>query len=258
MSYDIARFATFTGMMPGDATYDVNDLRQLWVYCRGDREQLEELASYTPFELQGDIFVIGVADFSSGPGWVDASVILPIVFDGRAGGTYFFEYEDQHASVAMGREAWGYPKALAKVEWVEDADGIRTRVDDYDANVFSIEVDLDGSVDPSAWDGVRIYPQFQVRAVPEQAGSGFESLEVITRDPSADYVAKERRLGRARVSIGRVDIANGILRGEALRVLEVLGAELLVGDYHSTAANGVPRVVADLLTPARHERETSR
>lgn len=247
MTYDMAAFARFTGMMPGDSTYAVTDLRQLWVYCRGDRAQLERLAGYTPFALQSDLFVLGVADFSSGPGWADASVILPISFDGRPGGTYFFEYEDQHSSVAMGREAWGYPKALALVEWEEDAAGIRTRVRDYDTEVFSIEVDFDGTVDDSAWAGIRLYPQFQVRAVPEQAGPGFESLDVITRDPSVDYVPKDRMLGRARVSIGKVDIANDLLRGEQLRLLEVLGAELLVGDYRSTPENGVPRVVAGLL-----------
>lgn len=247
MGYDIESFIRFTGMMPGDSTYDVEDLRQLWVFCRGDREQLEHLIAHTPFDLQDDVFVLGIADFSSGPGWVDASLVLPISFEGRKGGTYFFEYEDQHTSVAMGRETWGYPKALARVEWDETATGIRGRVHDYDIDVFSVDVEFDETVDASAWSHLEIYPQFQVRAVPQQAGPGFDSLDVITRDPSADYVAKELLLGRAEVEIGAVDIANDILGGERLKVLEVLGAELRVGDYHSTAENGVPRIVAGLV-----------
>lgn len=247
MTYDIASFKKFTGSMPGNSTYEVRDLRQLWVFCRGDREQLERLASYTPFELQSDVFVLGVADFSSGPGWFDASLVLPVTFEGRPGGTYFFEYEDQHDSVAMGREAWGYPKALARVEWREDVGGISTRVYDYDTEVFSVEVDFDETVDDSGWRDLAIYPQYQVRAVPQQAGPSFESLDVLTRDPSRDWVAKERLFGRAEVRIGQVDIANGILGGDRLEVVEVLGAELRVGDYFSTAENGVPRKVASLL-----------
>lgn len=118
---------------------------------------------------------------------------------------------------------------------------------DYDTEVFRVEVSFDDSVDASAWEHLRIYPQYQVRAVPQAAGSGFDVLDVITRDPSADEIRKQTILGRAEVSIGRVDIANGVLGGEPLKVVEVLGAELRVGDYRSTAENGVPRVVRSLL-----------
>ncbi|WP_162903759.1 acetoacetate decarboxylase family protein [Leucobacter sp. wl10] len=247
MAYRIESFKRFTGSMPGNSTYEVRDLRQLWVFCRGDRDQLARLASYTPFEPRSDVFVLGVADFSSGPGWFDASLVLPVTFRGEVGGSYFFEYEDQHDSVAMGREAWGYPKALARVEWQEDAHGISTRVYDYDTDVFSIEVDFDSTVDDSAWRHLAIYPQYQVRAVPQQAGSSFDSLDVLSRDPSRDWVAKDRLLGRAEVKIGRLDLTNGILDGERLEVVEVLGAELCIGDYYSTAENGVPRKIASLL-----------
>lgn len=247
MTYDVNRFAEFTGMMPGDSEYEVDDLRQLWVYCRGDRAQLQRMAGYLPFDLQDDIFVLGVGDFSRGPGWADASVVLPIHFEGSRGGTYYFEYEDQHTSVAMGRETWGYPKAFARVEWEEDAEGIRTRVYDYDTEVFSIAAAFDEHVDDTAWSHLEIYPQYQVRAVPEKNGPGFDLLDVVTRDPSVDYTAKGRLLARAEVAMGKVDIANGILRGEQLQVREVLGAELCVGDYRSTAENGVPRVVRSLI-----------
>ncbi|MGO3226126.1 MAG: acetoacetate decarboxylase family protein [Agrococcus casei] len=247
MTYDIRRFAEYTGQMPGDSTYEVENLEQLWVYCRGNSTQLQHLVGYLPFELQDDVFVLGVGDYSTGPGWMDASVLLPVAFEGQTGGTYLFEYEDQHASVAMGREAWGYPKAFARVDMLRVDNRVSARVKDYDQHVFGVEATLDNSVDDSAWSHLSLYPQFQVRAVPEKNGPGFDSFDVVSRDPSVDYVAKSRRTGTADVSIGRIDIANGILGGEPLEVVTVLGAELLVGDYKSTAANGVPRVVKSFL-----------
>lgn len=249
MSYDIDAFQRYTGLMPGDSTYAVDDLRQLWVFCRGDRAQLEKMAGYTPFTLQDDIFVLGVGDFSSGPGWADASIVLPIVHEGVPGGTFFYEYEDQHTSVAMGRETWGYPKAYTRIECHESETEFTARVSDYDTEVFSVRFTPDDSIEDAAWRHIEIYPQMQVRAVPQPAGPGFDILDVVSRDPSRDYVPRERRLGRAEVEIGTVDIANGLLQGEPLRVVEVLGAELRIGDYRSTAANGVPRIVTDLLRP---------
>lgn len=247
MTYDLARFSRFTGMIPGNSTYRVDGIRQLWIYCRGDRHQLEHLVGHLPFELQDDIVVLGAADFSSGPGWTDASVVLPITFEGRAGGTYCFEYEDQHTSVAMGRETWGYPKALARMTWTEDESGIHVRVADYDTEVFGADVVLDDAVDDSAWSHVSLYPQYQVRAVPQKNGPGFDSVDVVSRDPSVDEVVHRRLLGRARVSIGTVDIANRILGGRRLDLVDVLGAELRISDYRSTAENGVPRTVKHLI-----------
>ncbi|MGP9722476.1 acetoacetate decarboxylase family protein [Corynebacterium sp. AOP40-9SA-29] len=247
MSYQINNLLTYTGMMPGNSTYSVKDLHQLWVYCRGDRAQLERLSGFLPFELQDDIFILGVGDFSDGPGWADASIILPITFNGEKGGTYYFEYEDQHASVAMGRETWGYPKAFARVEYAETTEGIHAEVTDYDTEVFSVDVTFDDSVRDEKWDHLAIYPQYQVRGVPQKNGSSFDILDVVSRDPSVDYIPKSRRLGQAKVTIGKVDIANNILDGEKLEVLEVLGAELQIGDYHSTTANGIPHVVESLI-----------
>lgn len=247
MTYDIKTFFKYTGVIPGNGTYEVDDLHQLWVFCRGDRAQLEKMVGYTPFELQDDIFVLGVGDFAKGTGWADASLVMPITFEGRAGGNYYFEYEDQHASVASGREVWGYPKALAHIDWDESETGVRTRVYDYDTEVFSIEVEYDDAVDDSAWRHLEIYPQYQVRSAPQLRGDSFDLFEVVSRDPSVDYTPKQRLLGRAKVEIGKIDIANGILEGEPLRIVEVLGAEMRIGDYKSTPENGVPHVVKKLI-----------
>ncbi len=243
MTYDIRSFFKFTGVLPGDVTYAVPELHQFWVFCRGDKEQMARMIAPTPFGLQDDIFVIGVGDFSKGTGWADACLLMPVTFDGAPGGNYYFEYEDQHASVASGREVWGYPKALAKIDWKEDDKGVRVRVHDYDTEVFSVAIDYDDTVDASQWSHLSIYPQYQVRAVPEVAGSGFSIFDVVTRDPSRDYTPHRTILGRASVDIGKVDLANGILGGEKLIIRDVLGAEMRIGDYKSTAENGVPKVV---------------
>jgi len=248
MRYDIQEFFKFTGLYPGNITYEVPQLQQIWVYCRGDKNQLAQMIAPTPFTLQDDIFVLGVGDFSKGTGWADASLVLPIIFDGQPGGNYYFEYEDQHASVASGREVWGYPKVLAHIDWTNRPDGIDIKVYDYDTLIFSLKLDYGDGGNATAWEHLALYPQYQVRAVPEIAGSGFAIMDVITRDPSRDYSPHRTLLARAEIDIGKVDLSNNILGAERLQILEILGAEIRIGDYRSTATNGVPQKVRSLLS----------
>jgi len=247
MHYDIREFFKFSGLYPGNVTYEVPQLQQIWIYCRGERSQLAQMMAPTPFTLQDDIFVIGVGDFSKGTGWADASIVLPILFDGKAGGNYYFEYEDQHASVASGREVWGYSKALAKIDWINRENGIDVKVHDYEQLVFSFTLDYEDDLDCSNWAHLALYPQYQVRAVPEIAGPSFAILDVVTRDPSLDYTPHRTLLARAKVEMGKVDLTNNILGGEKLKLLEILGAEVRIGDYRSTLAHGVPQRVRSLL-----------
>ncbi|MGB4778484.1 acetoacetate decarboxylase family protein [Microbacterium sp.] len=178
---------------------------------------------------------------------MDAAVVLPVSFEGQMGGTFFYEYEDNHLSVSMGREAWGYPKAYAKCDMIQTEKGVRARVWDYETNVFSVDVTFCDTVDDGAWADVQLYPQLQTRFATQLAGPGFSLLEVVSRDPSVDYVAKQRFVGRAEVEIGRLDLTNRILDGGGFEIKEVLGAELRIGDYRSTPENGVPKVVRKLV-----------
>lgn len=243
--YDPLKFWNFLRFGPGNVTYACPGLKTLSVYCRGERAQMEQLLEPLPFELADDRFVVSIADFgnNSGRTYYDAAIILPVRYGDHVGGTYYFEYEDKHTTVAGGRELWGYPKHFARIELEETANGFRGKTSLYDDVMFEIAVDFDASVSREAWADLRLFPHYQVRAVPEVNGPGFQSFDIISRNTVKDYKLTERKVGRGSVSLGPT-IAAG---DERLRVVEVLGAEYSIGDFASTPENDVPTVVASLI-----------
>ena len=240
--YDPLAFWNFLRFGPGNVTYACPSLKTLSVYCRGDRGEMERLLDPLPFELADDRFVVSIADFgnNSGRTYYDAAIILPIRYGEHVGGTYYFEYEDKHTTVAGGRELWGYPKHFARIELEAASVGAHGKASLYDELMFEVGIDFDPAVDRDAWADLRLFPHYQVRAVPEVNGPGFQSFDIISRNTSKDYKLTERKIGRGRVSLGPA-IAAG------LRVEEVLGAEYTVGDFASTQENGVPTIVASLI-----------
>ncbi len=244
-TYDPNSFFQFLGYGTGDHTYDCPGLRGLSVYCRGDRAQLEKLLEPLPFELADDRFVVSIADFAnnSTTSYYDAAVILSVRYGDTVGGTYYYEWEDKHTTVAAGRELWGYPKHFAKIALDEDSAGLVGRVSLEGDTSMEVEVTFDESVTGEAWSGFSIYPHLQVRAVPEVNGPSFQSFDIISRNTAKDFELTSRRYGRAVVKFGP-DITAG---GEPLTIVETLGAEYAVGDFHATRENGTPTIVASLV-----------
>ncbi|WP_162903758.1 acetoacetate decarboxylase family protein [Leucobacter sp. wl10] len=249
--FEPARFFRFLGFDSGDQQYSCPDLKTLNVYCRGDEAQLERLISHTPLHLEGDIFVVTVADFENCTmtrgRYFDSGIIIPVSYGEEKGGTYFFEFEDEHWSTATGRELWGYPKRYAKISLEQDETGARGRTWHYETALLDGSVEFDDAVTNEAWSHLAFAPNIQVRAVPEFDGDSYSHFDVIKRNTVANFVTKERRYGHGSVSLGPVDIGSGVLDGRPLEVVEVLGAEYTVGDFASTAENGTPVTLGSLV-----------
>jgi acetoacetate decarboxylase len=244
-SYDPLKFWKFLNFGPGNTTYSCPGLKTLTVYCRGEGAQLRAFLDPTPFELADDRFAISIADFgnNSGKTYYDAAVIFAVRYGEHVGGSYYFEYEDKHSTVAGGRELWGYPKHFAKISLSESGDGIRGAATLEGDAVFEIGIAFDKSVNRAAWQDLRLFPHYQVRAVPQVNGAGFQSFDIVSRNTSKDYKLTERKVGRGEARLGST-VSFG---GEKLRILEVLGAEYTVGDFASTHENGVPTIIASLI-----------
>jgi len=243
--YNPLDFFKFLNFGPGDRTYRCLDLKTLTVTCRGDAEQLRAMLAPTPFELADDRFVVSIADFRNialRP-YFDAAIILAVQYGEHRGGTYYFEYEDNHATVAGGRELWGYPKHFAKISLEEHDDKVHGKVWLEGETIF--EITLADGVE-SALDTVsdlQLYPHLQVRAVPQANGPGFQSFEILSRNTSKDYRPKLRRNGKGSIFLGNAVTFDGA----PLRVREILEAEYTVGDFYASAENGTPKIVAKLI-----------
>ena len=243
-NYDPTSFFEFLKYRPANLPYFCPDQKGLTVFCRGRREQLEEILEPTPFELVDDRFAVVVTDFRNNSSYPyhDAGILLAVRFGDTVGGSFLFEFEDQHFTVASGREKWGYPKVYAHAGLDADDTAARGRVFLGDDVHLDISVDLTAEADPSAWQDLALYPHLQIRAVPEFDGPGFESFQVLSRDTSADYTLTSRHIGPATVELG--DAVS--FRGKRLDVLEVLGGEYKVGDFAATEENTKPTLLADL------------
>ncbi|MFT4193705.1 acetoacetate decarboxylase family protein [Ottowia sp.] len=242
--YDINSFFKFLNYGPGDRTYQCPDLKTLSVTCRGDAAQLKAMLEPTPFELADDRFVVSVADFSNvGPrNFFDAAVILAVRYGDQKGGNYYFEYEDNQATIAGGRELWGYPKHFAMISLEEKDGNARARAWREGETIF--EIAMEGGVEEAAKPSdLQLYPHLQVRAVPQANGPSFQSFEILSRNTVKDYQPKLRKAGKGSVTLGKA-VSFG---GTPLKVVEVLGAEYTVGDFYATAENGTPKIVANLV-----------
>ncbi|MBX3598820.1 MAG: acetoacetate decarboxylase family protein [Rhizobiaceae bacterium] len=244
-NYDVNRFFEYLGYYPSNYTPTCPGLRSLSVYVRGDRKQLEELLDPTPFILNDDRFVISVADFSNQSHFTffDAAVLLPVRFGDVEGSTYYFEWEDDHQTVASGREKWGYPKKFGNISLQDDEFGARGDVSLNGETMFRIAVDFDDTTDNSAWQDYKVYPHLQARAVSEIYGPSFSAFDIIKRDTSKDFERISKRFGKATVELGS---AIGI-KGKKLDILEVLGGEYSVGNFKSTRENGFAQVIGSLV-----------
>lgn len=244
-NYNINSFFEFLGYYPSNYTPTCPGMRSLSIYVKGVRSELQKLLEPTPFLLADDRFVISIADFSNHShfSYYDAAILLPVSINGVQGSTYYFEYEDNHETVASGREKWGYPKKFAHISLQEQADSVRGEVSLGGESIFSVDFTFDDGVSNAAWEDYQVYPHLQVRAISEVSGPSFTQFDVIARDTSKDYELISRRFGSAAVQLGE-QIG---LDGQALTVAEVLGGEFSIGNFSATLENGQARIITSLI-----------
>ena len=217
---------------PGNAT--------LSVFCRVEKTLLERYLAPTPFEPAGDVIVVYASDFSNcdKTPFMDAGIIVPITFEGTVGATYLFEYEDNDAAIAAGRDLWGYPKKFGEIELTVDGEKAHARVVRRGAEILSIHADFSSE---TAFDTVKTAPHFHMHVQPGPDGKVL-SRRVIRRDTSPDFQLTSSRKGTARVALSS---ASGDPLGEFMPQ-EILGAVLTRGDFYATEANGWGRTVSTL------------
>lgn len=244
-TYDPRSYFSILGYQPGSEGYTCPGLRTLAVYCVGDAQQLEKALQPTPFTLASDRFMVSVADFgncSMGP-FYDAGVVIPVTYKGHSGGHYLLEWEDQSWSIALGRELWGYPKRFADIHLDDTETSAHARVELRAEPLVDLHVSFDDSVTPQAWSDVSVFPHLLARATGQPGGDSFDRFDIIRRDTSADFELLERHTGTGSVSFG----AGASHQDGPLTVVDVLGAEYTVGNYHASKENGIPTVIDSLV-----------
>jgi len=224
--------------------YEARDQRMVYAVCRGDEAAIRALLEPTPFDWTGDDrFVVSVVDFTTNAKcpFFDAAIVVPVTFRGQPGGHYIFEYEDNDAAIAAGRELWGYPKKYARCGIDRLTDGtVVGWAERHGRRNIEIRVWPDDTT-PVPVRPVTL-PHLNVRTIPAPDGPGVSLRQVIGRDTSPDLVMKSELAGRAEVTLRPVPRCPLDL----LAPREVLGGVHAVADFFATEENGWGWVVADL------------
>lgn len=217
--------------------YDCPDNATLSVLCRGDRALLERYLAPVPYAPLDDRFVVYASDFSNCGKcqFMDAGIIIPVIFEGRPGATYLFEYEDNDSAIAAGRDLWGYPKKYADITLDRNGDRATARVTRKGTDILTIEADFGTE---TAFDMPKLAPHFNMHVQPGPDGKVL-SRRIIERDTSPDFQLKSSAKGRATVTLASLEHDP---LGE-FTPLEILGAQLTVGDFFATEENGWGRTV---------------
>ncbi len=214
--------------------------RSLNAVCQGDPEVLKAYLANTPFTLADDRFLVYVSDFTNCDKipFMDAGVVIPVEFEGRTGGYFLFEYEDNDAAIAAGRDLWGYPKKYGDILLEERGDRVTASVTRKGVPLITINCTLDGAPAPA----LKTTPHLNIHVQPAPDG-GILNKRVIARDTSPDFQLTSNRSGSATVSLG--SIATDPLT--PLQPLALLGASYVIGDFFATETNGWGKTIATLV-----------
>lgn len=206
--------------------------RSLNVYCRVERGVLDAYLAPTPFEATGDVILVYISDFTACDKipFMDAGIVVPVSYMDKTGGYFLFEYEDEDAAIAAGRDLWGYPKKFGAIDLVEHASGVSGTVTRKDTPIISLDCTF---ADDIAFSRPATTPHLNIHVQPGPDGK-ILSRRIIERDTSPDFKLIRERKGSATVALR--SLSTDPLAEFA--PFEVLGATYVVGDFYATEANG--------------------
>lgn len=223
--------------------YECPDNRTLFALCRGNAEQIQQFLEYTPFEYVDNRLLISISDFSNcnKVPFMDCAIVVPVKYQDQYGGYYLFEYEDNDAAIAAGRDLWGYPKKYAHIQLEEDDGVIKGIAKRANQTIIEIECNLNQPI--PAFAQPQVTPHLNLRAIPKPDGPGIEKLQVIARDTSPDFEKHSEQYGQTTVRIKGLS-TDPIDR---LEPFEVIGGGLTIGHFYATEENGWGKVLDNLM-----------
>lgn len=173
-------------LYPEDGAYGSSDYESIAVLLKVEEAAVRQLLSVTPFEPVGpyvwaELMVLrhsyGIVPYSGG------GIVIPASYKGTVGGYYAFCYVDTDDSLALGREAYGYPKKYAKAVF-QRTGRAATAAFRRDNAVLELSVVLDkepGRLIPE----VPRYPHLLLQTIPTADHRDALFTRVLARDTSA-------------------------------------------------------------------------
>ncbi|ASN04281.1 acetoacetate decarboxylase family protein [Virgibacillus necropolis] len=218
--------------------YECKDYVSLFAVVEANKEEVKQILSYTPFEYVNNKMVISISDFSNTDkiSYMDCAMVVPVKYGEKYGGYYIYEYENNDAAIAAGRDLWGYPKKYAEITLAEKNGKIYGAAKKNGKVLLEMSSTLSEKI-PKI-DEPKTTPHFNIRTIPKPAG-GILLQEIIERDTSPDFQLHEKAFTNIHLKMNSTATESLSL----LEPLKVLGGGVIKGDFYATNENGWGKVL---------------
>jgi acetoacetate decarboxylase len=220
--------------------YESPDYVSLYAVAEVNEEEVRRILAFTPYEYVSNKVVISITDFSkcNKVPYMDAAIVVPVKYGDIYGGYYIYEYENNDAAIAAGRELWGYPKKYAKISLTEENNILTGKVE-KNGNVF-LQITGEKAEGLPGVEEPKTTPHLLMKTIPHPSGKP-STRQIIERDTTSDFVLKEKR---------KVDVTLTVQSTEReplelLKPLKILGGGLVKGDFYATEENGWGKILTE-------------
>jgi acetoacetate decarboxylase len=233
-------------LYPEDGVYSSSNYEAIAVLMKVDERSVSQLLADTPFEpLEGGLVwaetmimrqASGILPYGGG------GIIVPARYKDTIGGYYAFCYVDTDDSLALGREAYGYPKKYAKVTFQRTGRAATASYRRPDL-LLDLSLVLDESPGRSIPDAPR-FPHLLIQTIPTVDHREPLFTRVVARD-TASVSRFDMILGEGAVQIAAGPMGNEL---EWLGQPEILGGFYVSGSFSSSGGRvlGIEQVSAEL------------
>ena len=221
--------------------YQCKDYVSLFAVGEANEAEIRRILTYTPFEYVDNKIVISISDFSKTDklSYMDCAIVVPVKYGDKYGGYYIYEYEDNDAAIAAGRDLWGYPKKFAEITLTEQ-DGKFYGYAKKNGEIFlELKADLSNTIEKVS--EPKVTPHLNIRTIPRATG-GIYFQEIIERDTSPDFVLHNKTFLNVDVRWNET-ITEPLNR---LGPIKILGGGVIKGDFYATEENGWGKVLETL------------
>lgn len=208
--------------------YIYKDYQKVSVFCRGDKETLQKFLP-KEFQLTSDIFEVFILQNNEIEGldpYSEGGIVIPCSFDGIQGACVAFEYVDTDDALCAGREIWGYPKKMAKVNFTSTENSVKGSIERKGKKIIDLEFKVD---EDKKFDSPNLSPRLQVKRMPHPERYGTEINDVI-KNELQNTVIKKTSYGYADLTMEESEEDPLVL----LRIKEIIGAKYIEGGFTLT------------------------
>ena len=160
-----------------DPPYRYSNVQKLSVVCEVEREIIDEMLPYPLRPIEGEnrvtVYIATAEQVNPIGAYAQCGIEVPCKFGDTQGGCVVYEGVTTEIALCSGREIWGFPKKLVKVELKKDNWRISGYAERENRRLFAVTSELDPE---KKVETPKLYPRLLVRVIPRGDKLGVDSF----------------------------------------------------------------------------------